>query len=286
MNTPQFEADKNRLVLSSRTNTYSRTYLTDTLDRSVDSFVFTNKDNAIVFTVGDQGRSTIMTVDLITKAIQSGMRQHSNTHIATIPHRDGQIAFSRSSTGVPNEFYTMSLDTFEPVQLTHVHLLHLKAVAISKAEEFWFKGAMDEPVMGWILKPADFDPTLKYPLAFLIHGGPQSAWTDAFSFRYFDRQSGISYLIQMSSWNPQVFAGSGFVVVAINFHGSTGYGQNFTNSISKEWGSHPFEDLMKVFQFTFNVDCTLFMSGPGLYSRRKSIHRSSTSRRIGCFIRR
>ncbi len=101
---------------------------------------------------------------------------------------------------------------------------------MSSPEEFWFKGAMGEKVMGWMLKPVDFDPTKKYPLAFLIHGGPQSAWTDSFSTR----------------WNPQIFTSAGFVVVAINFHGSTGYGQNFTNAINKNWGTHPFHDLMTV----------------------------------------
>ena len=87
--------------------------------------------------------------------------------------------------------------------------------------------------MGWFLKPSNFDSSKKYPLAFLIHGGPQSSWMDSFSTR----------------WNPQIYAGAGYAVVMINFHGSTGYGQEFTNSISKEWGSYPYQDLMKGLEY-------------------------------------
>ena len=100
---------------------------------------------------------------------------------------------------------------------------------MSQPEEFWFKGARDEKVHGWILKPVGFQPGRKYPVAFLIHGGPQGSWEDHFHYR----------------WNPQAYAGAGYVTVSIDFHGSTGYGQSFTDAISGDWGGKPFEDLMK-----------------------------------------
>ena len=96
-------------------------------------------------------------------------------------------------------------------------------------EPFTFKGANNDDVQGFMVKPPGFDPAKKYPLKFLIHGGPQGAWGDSWTYR----------------WNAELFAASGYVVVMINFHGSTGYGQKFTDSISGDWGGKPYVDLMK-----------------------------------------
>jgi dipeptidyl aminopeptidase/acylaminoacyl peptidase len=97
------------------------------------------------------------------------------------------------------------------------------------AEDFAFVGAMGDSVHGFLIKPPGFDPAKKYPLVYLVHGGPQGAWEDQWHPR----------------WNYQMFAAPGYVVAAVNFHGSTGYGQAFTNSISLHWGDRPYEDLMK-----------------------------------------
>jgi dipeptidyl aminopeptidase/acylaminoacyl peptidase len=94
---------------------------------------------------------------------------------------------------------------------------------------FWFTGAHGDQVQGFLVKPPNFDPSKKYPVKFLIHGGPQGAWGDDWSYR----------------WNPELFAANGYVVIMINFHGSTGYGQKFTDAINGDWGGAPFEDLMK-----------------------------------------
>jgi dipeptidyl aminopeptidase/acylaminoacyl peptidase len=95
-------------------------------------------------------------------------------------------------------------------------------------EEFWFEGADGDQVHGWLLKPVGFKEGSKYPVAYLIHGGPQGSYTDHFHYR----------------WNPQAYAGAGYVTVAVNFHGSTGYGQAFTDSIRRDWGGKPYRDLM------------------------------------------
>jgi len=95
--------------------------------------------------------------------------------------------------------------------------------------KFSFTGANNDTVNGWITPPMGYDPLTKYPVAFLIHGGPQGAWEQSWSWR----------------WNPQLYSGAGYAVVMINFHGSSGYGQNFTDSIQGNYGSLPFEDLMK-----------------------------------------
>ncbi len=100
---------------------------------------------------------------------------------------------------------------------------------MSPLESFWFTGAHDDKVQGFLVKPPNFDASKKYPVKFLIHGGPQGAWGDDWSYR----------------WNPELFAANGYVVIMINFHGSTGYGQKFIDAINGDWGGAPFEDLMK-----------------------------------------
>jgi dipeptidyl aminopeptidase/acylaminoacyl peptidase len=117
----------------------------------------------------------------------------------------------------------------DDLALTHMNDALLSQIDMQPLEAFTFKGAANDDVQGFMVKPPGFDPAKKYPLKFLIHGGPQGAWGNSWSYR----------------WNPQLFAASGYVVVMINFHGSTGYGQKFTDSISGDWGGKPYEDLMK-----------------------------------------
>jgi dipeptidyl aminopeptidase/acylaminoacyl peptidase len=113
--------------------------------------------------------------------------------------------------------------------VTHMNDALLSQIDIQPLESFTFKGANDEEVQGFMVKPPGFDPNKKYPLKFLIHGGPQGAWGNSWTYR----------------WNAELFAATGYVVVMINFHGSTGYGQKFTDSISGDWGGKPYVDLMK-----------------------------------------
>ncbi len=114
-------------------------------------------------------------------------------------------------------------------QLTHLNDAVLGRVAMSEMESFWFAGADNAKVEGLLIKPPNFDSKKKYPVKFLIHGGPEGAWGDDWSYR----------------WNPELFAANGYVVIMINFHGSTGYGQKFIDAINGDWGGQPFVDLMK-----------------------------------------
>ena len=102
-------------------------------------------------------------------------------------------------------------------------------MVFSDFEPLEFKGWNGDTVHGYVMKPYGFETGHKYPVAFLIHGGPQGSWVNDFHYR----------------WNPQTYAGAGFAVVVIDFHGSTGYGQAFTDSISGHWGDRPLEDLKK-----------------------------------------
>ncbi len=108
----------------------------------------------------------------------------------------------------------------------------LDALALGDFEQFNFVGWNGEMVYGYVVKPANFVPGQTYPVAFLIHGGPQGSFGNHWHYR----------------WNPQTYAGAGFVVIMIDFHGSTGYGQGFTDAISRDWGGKPLEDLQKGWQ--------------------------------------
>jgi dipeptidyl aminopeptidase/acylaminoacyl peptidase len=159
-------------------------------------------------------------------------------------HRDDfvsagdSIYFSRNGVQSPSEIWRTLAPTgeymaMEPGQrtfpVTHMNDALLSTIDMQPLESFTFKGANDEEVQGFMVKPPGFDPSKKYPLKFLIHGGPQGAWGNSWSYR----------------WNPELFAANGYVVVMINFHGSTGYGQEFTDSVSGDWGGKPYIDLMK-----------------------------------------
>jgi dipeptidyl aminopeptidase/acylaminoacyl peptidase len=146
------------------------------------------------------------------------------------------MVFLRNTADRPAELYKVELNagsvvtrTSAPIALTHHNDPLVKELDLSKAEGFTFKGADGDDVSGWLVKPPGFDPNKKYPVVFLIHGGPQGAWHDEWHAR----------------WNYAMFASRGFAVVAINPRGSTGYGQKFTDQISQDWTGRVYDDLMK-----------------------------------------
>jgi dipeptidyl aminopeptidase/acylaminoacyl peptidase len=125
------------------------------------------------------------------------------------------------------ELFTSRPDGSDVRRITRINDALLDRVAVGEVERFDFVGWNDETVQGWIVKPVGFDPEQSYPVAFLIHGGPQGSFDNDFHYR----------------WNPQVYAGRGYAAIMIDFHGSTGYGQAFTDSISGDWGGKPLVDL-------------------------------------------
>src|SRR5262249_36206010 len=140
-----------------------------------------------------------------------------------------QLVFVRGDAAHPNEIFTCESDGSGVTQLTRHNAPLLTGLDLAKAEGFTFKGADDDPVSGWLVRPPAFDAKQQYPVVFLIHGGPQGAWHDEWHNR----------------WSYQMFAAPGYVVVAINPRGSTGYGQKFTDQISQDWTGRVYEDLMR-----------------------------------------
>jgi dipeptidyl aminopeptidase/acylaminoacyl peptidase len=147
---------------------------------------------------------------------------------------DGKTLFlTRMSVRAPNEIYAAEFTDASHLrparQLTHLNDPVLSQVEMPSLQSFWFTGAEKTRVEGFLLKPPNFDAHKKYPMKFLIHGGPQGAWDDAWSYR----------------WNPELFAADGYLVVMINPRGSTGYGQRFIDQINGDWGGRPYVDLMR-----------------------------------------
>jgi dipeptidyl aminopeptidase/acylaminoacyl peptidase len=136
---------------------------------------------------------------------------------------------SWNSLARPAEVFRMNVDGSGLMPVTHTNDALLSRAALRAPESVWYQGADGAKVQAWIVTPPGFRETEKYPLLFLVHGGPQGAWNDAWSYR----------------WNPQVFASAGYVVFMPNPRGSTGFGQKFTDAISGDWGGKAYEDLMK-----------------------------------------
>jgi dipeptidyl aminopeptidase/acylaminoacyl peptidase len=234
-----FESDKWRLLVQDRQTGKTRD-ATEKFDRSVGSFTwFSDVSNGgLFFAAEDHGESPIYALFLDRDQPTPGPRLHADDLIWQ--GNTNTLLFTRMSVAAPNEVWRFDLSgetlggTVKPEAVTHMNDALLANIEMQPLESFTFKGANDEDVQGFMVKPPGFDPAKKYPLKFLIHGGPQGAWGNEWSYR----------------WNPELFAATGnYVVVMINFHGSTGYGQKFTDSISGDWGGKPYVDLMKALDY-------------------------------------
>ena len=234
-----FESDKWRLLVQDRQSGKTRD-LTEKFDRSVGSFTWTITPGShdkpirpIIFSAEDHGEADLFLIDLEgEEPPQTLPNLHADDLVFSAKGGGddlGTLFFTNMSIVAPNEVWSIKFPGKGPVALTHMNDTLVSQIDVQPLESFTFKGANDEDVQGFMVKPPGFDPNKKYPLKFLIHGGPQGAWGNSWSYR----------------WNPELFAANGYVVVMINFHGSTGYGQKFTDSISGDWGGKPYIDLMK-----------------------------------------
>jgi dipeptidyl aminopeptidase/acylaminoacyl peptidase len=223
-----FESDKWRLVIMERASG-TATILTEGLDRAVKSMTWSADSKRLFYTIEDRGRQTLQMTPVTGGGSQTVISGAS--HIDDVQFTpDGRVmVYTEHSGSRPVEiFKTTSRST--PIPLTKLNDALLAQYEIPTPEELIVEGAEKAKVSSFILKPAGFDPKQKYPVLFLIHGGPQGAWGHSWSYR----------------WNPQVFANAGFVVVMPNPRGSTGYGQKFTDEVSDDWGGKVYDDIMAV----------------------------------------
>jgi dipeptidyl aminopeptidase/acylaminoacyl peptidase len=218
-----FEADRVRLMIADRhAGRPAPVEATAGWNLSVGSYAWCPNSKCVFAVVEERGRDNIYRIDVPgfkrTRVITGGV----NTGVQVGPDNRTLVYLHQTNTQ-PAEVWVNGK------ALTHHNDSALATLDLPPLEEFGFVGALGDSVFGWTQKPPNFDPSRKYPLIYLIHGGPQGAWTDSWGPR----------------WNNQMFAARGFVVAEVNFHGSTGYGQKFTDAISQHWGDYPFEDLMK-----------------------------------------
>jgi len=231
MSRPGFEADRYTMKLYDR-KTKKISDLTNHLDRSIGEILWSPDSSQIYFTHEDRGRISLSRLSLETRRIERILEGHFIGSIRI--SYDGQtLFFLKQALHLPAELFSFNLITKRMTRLTNINGELLADIQMNPAEEFWFEGSGGDLVHGFLLKPPHFDDSKTYPLIMLIHGGPQGAWSDNFHFR----------------WNAQMFASPGYVVAMINFHGSTGYGQDFTDSISGDWGGKPYQDIMKGLDF-------------------------------------
>jgi dipeptidyl aminopeptidase/acylaminoacyl peptidase len=232
-----YESDRWRLVVMERAGVRNIT-LTEGLDRSVGSLTWSPDSSRLFITVEDRGRTAVHMMPASgggARVIISGASTVDDVQFSP----DGRTMIYTEQTGArPPELYRASSSGGAAVPLTRLNAAQLERFSLSPFEELWVEGAERTRVHSLLLKPRGFDEKKKYPVLFLIHGGPQSAWRENFNWR----------------WNPHVFAAAGFVVVLPNPRGSTGYGQRFTDEINADWGGKVYDDLMAVVDHVAALD--------------------------------
>jgi dipeptidyl aminopeptidase/acylaminoacyl peptidase len=245
---PGYESDRFRLVLYDRAAKTIKDFMPP-LDRWVDEFVWSQDSKTVFFAAGQDGEEPVFRANMTGGFVQITVKgEFSDLH----PLPDGKaLVASRMTVDSPAELVRVELDQpaaeltrdgqvslspdgkylvnerkVEP--FTHLNDALFAQLDQNKLEDFWFTAADKTKVQGFLIKPPGFDPAKKYPVKFLIHGGPQGAWGDSWSYR----------------WNAELFAANGYVVLMTNPRGSTGYGQAFVDGVNGDWGGKPFTDLM------------------------------------------
>lgn len=229
--TEGFEADRWRIMRFNR-QSGETVELTQGFDLQADEMTVSPDNQTVYFTAGDRGLSPVFSVPVepnfrlrIATHVKKIYDKGFNSNLSVLPDGKTLIAVSNSATSA-NEIYRMSVDNSSPV--INLSKANNELSSLQKAESVEWRGALNAKVHGFLVKPANFDASKKYPLLVLIHGGPQSAWNDNWGYR----------------WNPQIFANAGYVVFMPNPRGSTGYGQKFVNEISGDWGGKAYVDIM------------------------------------------
>jgi dipeptidyl aminopeptidase/acylaminoacyl peptidase len=223
MDKPGYESDRFHLVLLNLESGVKRP-LTQNWDRSISSFAWSRDGKTLFATTDHLGQRPLWAVDVASGRASAitGAGEVEGFAVGA-----SKVFYTASNLANPADLYSVAFNGGKPVQLTHLNQAVLEQRKFGEYQQFSFPGWNGENVFGYLVKPVDFKADHKYPVAFLIHGGPQGSFGNAWSWR----------------WNAEAFAGAGYGVIMIDFHGSSGYGQAFTDSISGDWGGKPLEDL-------------------------------------------
>ncbi|MFQ5741124.1 MAG: S9 family peptidase [Acidobacteriota bacterium] len=227
MSRPGFESDRFRIVLM---DWKSRTHrvLTEKWDRSPGGIGWAG-DRTLLAVAANLGQRSLFALDRATGKVRTLVQ---NGTVGSFSPAGQRVVFGWDDMNSPVELRSVGLNGKDNVAITRINQERVSSASMGQAEQFTFEGWNGETVHAYVVKPIDFDPSRHYPVAFLIHGGPQGSFGNHFHYR----------------WNPQVYAGHGYAAVMVDFHGSTGYGQAFTDAISGDWGGKPLIDLQKGLQ--------------------------------------
>jgi len=227
-----FEADKKDIILFNR-KSGTTANLTEDFDRSIDEIIWSPDSKVIYLTAGNEINSSIYKLNIKPGEIEIFHKNNYNTSIQL--SKDGKnLFFLKQRSDLPAEIFSLSTDgknTLKRITFSNEEIL--SQLEMNSVETFWYDGANGDKVQSILVKPPFFDASKKYPMIFLIHGGPQGAWEDNFHYR----------------WNLQVFSSAGYVVIAPNPRGSTGYGQKFSDEIRNDWGGKVYIDLMNTYDY-------------------------------------
>jgi len=222
-----YEADRWRLMVYDRATRAVRN-LTEPFDRQVGDIAWSPDSRTLYFTAEDDARVPIFAVPAAGGPVRTIVGGVSFGDLRAAP--DGRMLFATAAALThPAEIVRVSTEGGAPAAVTHANDSVLEPLRLLPGESVHYTGAAGKTVQAWVVKPAAFDPTRRYPLLVLIHGGPQGEWGESWSYR----------------WNPQVFAAAGYVVFMPNPRGSIGWGQEFVEDVSGDWGGRAYEDVLK-----------------------------------------
>jgi dipeptidyl aminopeptidase/acylaminoacyl peptidase len=222
---PGYESDRFRIVLRPWPHGKER-ILTKGWDRSPSTLCWSADGKMLHAAAANVGQKSLFAIHLKTGRIHTIVEKG---YVASAGPAGNRIVYGSSNFREPVELFSVRPDGSDVRRITNINSKKIAAARMGEYEQFSFKGWNDETVYCYVVKPVDLDLDKKYPVAFLIHGGPQGSFSNRFHYR----------------WNPQVYAGAAYAAVMVDFHGSTGYGQAFTDSIRGDWGGKPLEDLRK-----------------------------------------
>ncbi|MFI5093924.1 MAG: S9 family peptidase [Candidatus Acidiferrum sp.] len=225
--TPGYESDRWRVMLFDRA-TGKIMKLAEGFDRSADDLQWSADSKTIYFTAEDETLQPIYALAARAGAEPKKLIANSYNSGITLSNDGQTLVFERTSLTKPAEIFATEGDGSGVRQITHQNDAILASLKMHEPETFWIEGAGGTRVQAMLIQPPDFDATKKYPLLVLLHGGPQTMWSNAWGYR----------------WNPQVFSAPGYVTLMINRRGSTGYGQKFTDEITGDWGGQAYVDVL------------------------------------------
>jgi dipeptidyl aminopeptidase/acylaminoacyl peptidase len=222
-----YESDQNELMLYDRHNGL-HINLTSGFDLHINDYIWDPQSENIYFRAISHGFNMLWKVDINTGKIENILSDAVYKYLSISPD-GGRIVLTRSLSDQPYELYSYDINSDSIKQLTYFSEESLNKLTMNRAQEFWFEGSFGDSVHGFLTLPPYFDSTRKYPLVLMIHGGPQWCWLGDFNYY---------------GWNTQLTAAQGYVVAQIDPHGSVGYGLEFKEYVSGNWGKGDYDDLM------------------------------------------